>query len=151
MEGGNLLGEMVTPLLDPAQPILRDVALRVLGTHPRWAKDMTDIFRRWLFEDQPDGQSTEDLQRLLIAYCHDTDVQDLIARALRRQNLPADTRLLLLETVAQAPLEKLPVTWVAELRWALDHSDERIVRQAVAVLRAGAVADFDGIMVRLAA
>jgi putative membrane-bound dehydrogenase-like protein len=151
MEDGKLSREMVTPLLDPAQPILRDEALHVLATHPEWAKEMIEIFRRWLFEDKLEGQRPEDLQRLLIAYCHDSDVQESIALALRRQNLPADTRLLLLETIAQAPLDKLPVTWVAELRWALDHREERIVRQAVAVLRAGGVADCDHVLLRLAA
>jgi putative heme-binding domain-containing protein len=151
MAGGNLSREIVTPLLDPAQPIVRDEALQVLARHREWAREMTDIFRRWLLEDKPDGQRPEDLQRLLIAYCPDTSVQELIARALRREKLPADTRLLLLETVAQAPLDKLPVTWVAELRWTLDHGDERIVRQAVAILRAGGVADCDHVLLRLAA
>jgi putative membrane-bound dehydrogenase-like protein len=151
MAGGKLSREMVTPLLDPAQPIVRDEALHVLARHREWAKEMTDIFRRWLLDDKADGQRPEDLQRLLIAYCHDTVVQELIARALRREKLPSDTRLLLLETIAQAPLDKLPVTWVAELRWALDHTDERIVRQAVAILRAAGVADCDHVLLRLAA
>jgi putative membrane-bound dehydrogenase-like protein len=151
MEGGKLTRDLVIPLLDPSQPVVRDEALHVLARHPEWAKEMSGIFRRWLLEDKPEGQRAEDLQLLLLAYCPDSSVQDLIALALRRENLPTDTRLMLLETIAQAPLDKLPVTWVAELRWALDHRNERIVRQAVAIIRAGAVADFDNALARLAA
>jgi len=150
MDGGNLTREMVAPLLDPAAPILRDEAMKLLATHPEWSKGFNDVFRRWLLDDNLEGQSPEELRRLLLAYCKDAALQDLIARALRRDKLPADTRLLLLETIAQAPLDKPPLTWVVELRWALEDKDERVVRQAVADLRTAGVADFDAALLRLA-
>ena len=52
--------------------------------------------------------------------------------------------MLLLETIARLPLDRLPSTWVAELRCAngLDSDDGRIVRQAVECLRDGRVAEF---------
>jgi putative membrane-bound dehydrogenase-like protein len=151
MEGGKLTRDMVTPLLDPAFPILKEAALRVLISRPEWAKEVSEVFRQWLLHDRLAGQRPEDLGRLLLAYGRDTDIQDLIAQALRRDRLPVDTRLHLLETIAQVPVDRLPSTWIAELRWALDHPDPRIVRQAVANLRIGDVAEFDEMLLRLAA
>jgi putative heme-binding domain-containing protein len=151
MDGGRLTRDMVTPLLDPAFPVLQEEALRVLIARSEWAKESSELFGEWLLHDRLGGRRPEDLRRLLSAYCRDARTQELIALALRRESLPVATRLLLLETVAQAPLDRLPVTWIAELRWALDHSDPRIVRQAVAALRVAGVAEFDAILMRLAA
>lgn len=58
-------------------------------------------------------------------------------------------RLLLLETMAQATLEKLPASWIVELGRTLEHADERVLRQAVATLRAHAGTDFDEVLERL--
>jgi hypothetical protein len=44
--------------------------------------------------------------------------------------------LLLLETIAQAPLDKLPAVWATEVRRSLQSSEETVVRQAVATVRA---------------
>jgi putative membrane-bound dehydrogenase-like protein len=151
MEGGNLSPEQVSPLLDPAHAELREEALKVLIAHPHWAGELSAVFRRWLLDDQLAGQRPEELRRLLLAFCRDTDTQDLIARALRRERLPVSTRLLLLETIAQAPLDRLPAVWVAELRWCLDHADPRIVRQAVADIRIGGGAELDAALLQLAA
>jgi putative heme-binding domain-containing protein len=150
IEGGNLTREMVAPLLDPAHPALREEALKVLIAQPQWAKESSAVFRQWLLHDRLDGQRPEDLRRLLLAYCSDTAIQELIAQALRRERLPTATRLLLLESIAQAPLDRLPAVWVAELRWCLDHPDPRIVRQAVADIRLAGVAEFDEALLRLA-
>ena len=151
MDDGNLTREMVAPLLDPAAPILHNEAMKLLAAHPQWSKGFIEVFRRWLLDDNLEGQSPEELRRLLLAYCKDADLQDLIARACVRDKLPADTRLLLLETIAQAPLDKPPLTWVVELRWALEDKDERVVHQAVADLHIAGVADFDAALLHLAA
>jgi putative membrane-bound dehydrogenase-like protein len=151
MEGGRLTYQTVFPLLDPAHLALQEEALRVLIARPQWARELRAVLRQWLLRDRLEGQRPEDLRRLLLAYCRDTDIQDLIALALRRDQLPVATRLLLLETIAEAPLDRLPVTWVAELRWALEHADSRVVRQAVADLRKGGVGECDAALLRLAA
>ncbi len=39
----------------------------------------------------------------MLAFCHDPEVQDLVARALRREATPVGARLLLLEVIARAP------------------------------------------------
>jgi putative membrane-bound dehydrogenase-like protein len=151
MDGGELTREMVAPLLDPAQPLVRDEAMRILAAHPEWAKESAGVFRAWLLDDKAGGQRPEDLRRLLLAYCKDPGLQDLVTQALQRDALPADTRLLLLEAVAQAPLDKTPPAWLAEARRSLDDKDERVVRQAVADLRGAGSGEHDAALLQLAA
>jgi putative heme-binding domain-containing protein len=87
---------------------------------------------------------------VLLAFCGEPAVQDLVARALRDEATPPAIRSLLLETITRAPLDHLPATWVGELRWLLDSPDEHTIRQAVAAVRAARVGDFDHLLLALA-
>jgi HEAT repeat protein/glucose/arabinose dehydrogenase len=143
MDHGGLTRDLVMPLLECPDPALQQAVLGVIAGRPEWAREMIGWLRREL--DRADGGEAlrGDLIEEVLAFCRDPAVQDLIARVLRREATPVATRLLLLEAIARAPLDRLPPTWVAELRWCLDHGDQRVVRQAVAILRAAGLADFD--------
>jgi putative heme-binding domain-containing protein len=58
--------------------------------------------------------------------------------------------LLLLEAIAQAPLDRLPGTWVSELGRSLRHAEERVRRQSLLTIRARGVTEFDEPLLRLA-
>ena len=73
-----------------------------------------------------------------------------MAQALRSDRTTPALRLLLLEAIARAPVERLPSTWTAELRWCLDSDDEKVVRQAVADLRRR-TGEFAPVLLKLAA
>ncbi len=145
MEGGGLTREQVTPCLDPANPALQKTALDIL-TSRGWSKEILALLRAWLGETKP----RPELAGVLVGFAKDPAVQDLMASTLRAPGTPADLRLALLEAMARAPIDRLPATWAAEARWSLDHADPRVVRQAVATLRAGGVADFDEPLLALA-
>ncbi len=136
MDGGQLTPDVVTPFLTPSDPILEQTALWVIAHHGDWGGAMLDFFRQWLARGEMDDARREELKRQLLAFAKDRSVQELIATALADAGTPLETRLLLLEVIAQSPLGKLPLVWVAPLQQALGHADERVVRQAVATLRA---------------
>ena len=150
MDGGELSAELVTPLLDPADPALQQTALNVILAHPAWARELLGLCGQWLGEENLDAAKQDNLRGILLAFCADSSVQDMIAKALRNEKTPVVTRATLLETIARVPLEILPPVWTAELRWSLDHSDEKIVRQAIAALRAKSVTDFDAPLLKIA-
>jgi putative membrane-bound dehydrogenase-like protein len=150
MDGGNLTFEQVAPFLDPSEGVVREAALHVLEHRPGWARNMVGSLRRRLACDGLGKKGQEELRNQLLAFARDPDVQDLIARTLRAEKTPAATRLLLLEVITRAPLERLPTTWVAELRWSLEHPDERVVHQAVAALRGAGTADCDRALLAVA-
>ena len=150
MDKGGLTQDLVMPLLECPDTAVQQAVLQVIAGRPAWAREMIGWLRRELARDEREGSRDSTLRDEMLAFCHDPEVQDLVARALRRQATPVGTRLLLLEVIARTPRDRLPPTWVAELRWCLDERDERVVRQSVAILRAAGVADLDDALLRVA-
>jgi putative membrane-bound dehydrogenase-like protein len=149
IEHGKLTREEVAPLLSSADPATAKAALEVLKSNPAWAKETLGLLRQWLEAGELDSAHQELLRGTLTAFAAEPDVQDLVALTLRRDKTSPALRLLLLETIARMPLDWLPSTWKAELRWCLDSSDEKIVRQAIACMRAGKVAEYYGPLLRI--
>jgi putative heme-binding domain-containing protein len=145
MDHGALTREQVTPQLDPSNLPLQQAALSILTTRG-WSGEVIALLREWIGTEKPNAE----LGPIVVAFSKDAGVQDLVAKALRNPKTSLDARLALLESVARAPLDRIPATWAAELRWSLEHSDERIVRQAVAAIRAANVVDFDASLLDLA-
>jgi putative heme-binding domain-containing protein len=150
MEGGNLTQDLVTPLLDPTDLALQQAALQAILSRPAWAKEILGLAREWLSEPSLDEGRQEILRGVIVSFSRDSGFQDLVAGSLRGEKSPTLTRVLLLESMARAPLDRMPATWVAEARWSLDHPDEKVVRQAVATLKVAGSSEFDEALVRLA-
>ena len=102
MDGGQLTPEVVTPFLAPSDPLLEQTALWVIAHHGEWGQAMLDFFRTWLARGDMDDARRDELKSQLLAFGRDEAVQSLIAAALADGNTPRDTRLLLLEVMAQA-------------------------------------------------
>jgi putative heme-binding domain-containing protein len=149
MENGALTPDLVTPLLDPLDLALQQAAIKVITSRPAWSREVFGLVRQWLGEKALDEARGDILRGVIVAFGKDPTLQDLVATALRGES-PVAIRLLLLESVARAQLERPPATWIAEARWSLDHADERVVRQAVATLRAANAGDFDDQLLALA-
>jgi putative membrane-bound dehydrogenase-like protein len=149
MDGGNLTRAQVTPFLGDADT--QDTALAVIAAHPGWAKETVGLLGEWLAQEKPDARRERALRTALLAFSKEAAVQELVAKALRDEKTPPPSRLLLLEAVAQAPLDKLPSAWVAEVGRALGHPEERVVRQAVATVHAARLAGYDGALRKIAA
>lgn len=145
MDHGNLAREQVTPLLDPSDLALQQAALSII-TARGWSAELLGLLRTWVAAEHPNPE----LSAILVAFAKDAAVQDLVAQSLRSPKTPTEVRLALLETVARAPLDHIPATWAAELRWSLDHADERVVRQSVAAIRAANIPDFDASLLAIA-
>jgi putative membrane-bound dehydrogenase-like protein len=149
MDGGNLTRDLVTPLLNTDDPALQQTALAVITSRPGWAREIVGLLRQWLTQNELDRTRRESLRGALLAFCKDREIQGLVASTLGREQTPVVLRLLLLETMARAPLDRLPETWVRELGKSLSHRDERVVRQAVAAIRAANVTAFDSVLLDL--
>ena len=149
MDGGDLSRTEVARQLGTSDRDLRDTALGIVMNHA-WANELLGLIRTRLAAEKLDEAGREELRGLVAAFAEDAAIQDLVAQTLRRKKTSSDIRLALLEMMAQAPLDRLPATWAGELRWALDAREERIVRQAVASIRAAGIVDFDAVLLRIA-
>ena len=133
MPGAHLTPERVLAQLDPAHPPLREAALWVIAHHPEWADAMTPYFRQQL----TGGNATEQraLRQQLLAFAGDASIQQVIGASLTSRATPADTRVLLLESIAEAAPRRLPPAWTTALQMALTDPDARIASQAIATIR----------------
>ncbi len=135
MEGGQLAPEQVTPLLDPADPLLQQTALWVIAHHGDWGRAMLPFFRQWLVQDAGESARLDALRQQLLAFAGDENVRQLMADVLASSDTPRAMRLLVLEAMAQAAPRPLPAAWGAALEQSLTDSEQAIVAQTVATLR----------------
>jgi putative membrane-bound dehydrogenase-like protein len=150
MDAGHLTEEQVLPLLNTSDPPLQAAVLAVIARHPGWSRGITGRLREWLREKVLSAERQEGLRGALVAFSKEAPVQELMAQALRDPATPAATRLVLLEAMARAPLDRFPATWVGPLGEALKDRDSRVVLQALATVRAGRVAGFADTLEHLA-
>ena len=136
MDGGRLAPERVTPLLNPADPLLRQTALWVIAHHADWGPSMLPLFREWLARQHTAAEQRDAVREQLLAFAGDAAVREMMATSLGEPRTPVETRLLLLEVMSQAAVRPVPQGWAMALNRSLADPDERIVRQAVATLRA---------------
>ncbi|OAI48061.1 hypothetical protein AYO44_01265 [Planctomycetaceae bacterium SCGC AG-212-F19] len=150
MAGGKLTRELVVPLLDTDDLPLQQTVLTTVMTRPDWAPQVVDFLRGWLARSDLPANRQEILRSALVSLAKDRAIQDLVVQALQQEQTPIPTRLLALEAIAQAPLEKLPPSWLTELGRSVEHADERVAHQAINTVRARTVKELDDALRRVA-
>lgn len=151
MSSGRLEANQVTPLLDPAQPELQQAALWVIAHRREWAPEMAGLFRSMLASNDLNEAITRDLRRDLVAFSHDPSIQKVMAEALQSSATPTGTRVLILETIAEAAIAPLPEPWRPALRSSLTSTESSVVRQAVTTVRSLGLNQVDEVLLTLAA
>jgi putative heme-binding domain-containing protein len=150
MDGSDLARDRVLPLLDTDDPALVQAVLDVVAARPAWAADVAAFLGRELARPGLTEARREGLRRALLALAGDPAVGRLVADALSREQTPRPARLLLLDVLAQAPLDPLPAAWVASLGPVLRSPDEGLLRQALAVVRGRSLSAHDALLRRIA-
>lgn len=135
MDDGDLGALATLPLLESEAAPLRDAALLVVRRHPDWGAAVAPHLAGWLAESPP-SRSPQALRETIHAFAGSEPVQQAVALRLADPATPQALRLLLLASVGDAPLDKMPLAWSREVAAALDASDEHVVRQALETLRA---------------
>ncbi len=143
MKAGQLTREQVVPLLDTDDPELQQAALEVIGRRPGWSGEVIGLLRGWLAGPTLSDRQQTSLTGALLAFAGQADVQRLVAEALASPKTALPTRLLLLRVLARARVEPLPAAWREALGKSLGHEDLAVRREAVSVVKARSLADFD--------
>ncbi len=150
MDAGRPTQEQLLPLLNTRDPPLQAAVLAVFARHPGWSRGIVGRMRDWLGDKAPAPERLDGLRGALLAFSKEAPVQELMGEALQGPRTPAATRLVLLETMARAPLDRFPTVWVGPLGGALNDPDPRVVLQALATVRAGRVVRFADALQQLA-
>jgi putative heme-binding domain-containing protein len=143
MKAGQLTREQVVPLLDTDDPELQQAVLEVMGRRPGWSGEVIGLLRGWLAGPALSDKQQRSLTGALLAFAGQADVQGLVTDTLASPKTALPTRLLLLGVLARARVEPLPKGWRAVLEKSLGHNDLAVRREAVSVVKARNLADFD--------
>jgi putative heme-binding domain-containing protein len=149
---GMLRHEEVMARVTAADADLRQTALRVLQKHPEWAKHARGLVRGWLEKAELSGEEENGLRGLLLAFQGEKTIQELIGAALRESKgkVAVSRRLLVLETVSQCGLAKLPGSWIEGLKAALQDPNPAVRTQAVRTAAILQVPQLDNLLSGLA-
>jgi len=128
-------------LESPDEP-LRQTALSILISRPAWAAEVSGLMKEWL-ADKLDDKQIEPLRTAVAAFAGDAVMQQLVTQSLASEKTPLATRLLLLQAIGEARIEKLPAAWVAELSRAIESPDNALTRAAIQTVRTRNLGDFD--------
>ena len=90
----------------------------VISHHPEWGQAMLGFFRGELAKVTDDEKLRESLRDQLAAFSKGEPVRRFIAQALHDDATPAASRLLLLEAIAAAPLDRMSAEWAPSWRGA---------------------------------
>lgn len=149
MPNGNLTREVLAAQLRSDDKLLVKTAVDIVAARPKWADEIVMPLRGWLITRDPKTFPPENLRALLLATCKEPVIQKLMVEALEHAETMPPVRGLLLETIAHAPIAKLPPIWLDALDKTLDHADDRLVLQSIAAIRARSLTQFDRKLDRL--
>ncbi|MFV2065663.1 MAG: hypothetical protein ACC645_01690, partial [Pirellulales bacterium] len=149
MVDGNLTRPSVAPLLDTDDPDLQQTALDIISRHAGWSGEIIDLLGQWLASSKLSDGQQRSLKGALIAFSLEETIQQLVADAMVDPRTTLPTRLLLLEVMARCRLDELPARWHGPLGDMLADSDARLIREAVAAIRARNLTAFDAPLIAL--
>ncbi len=105
-----LTQEMVMRRVTAEDAALRQTALRLLQERPEWAEHAVGLVRTWLAKATLSRDEQVGVRGLILAFQGQRDMQELVGIAMASGDgkTSAECRLLLLETLAESHLAKLP-------------------------------------------
>lgn len=143
MPAGELTQDLVAALLDTDDLDLREAALAVMSRHAGWSDEVVGLLGEWLAGSSLTPGQERCLAGALLAFSGEETVQQLVARALAEPGTARGTRLLLLRVMARLSRQAIPPAWLDALGQALAHADSAVRREAVSVIKALAIDQFD--------
>jgi putative membrane-bound dehydrogenase-like protein len=143
--GNRVTPEMLMPLLDSSDPVLKETAWWIAERHLEWGGALSGFFQRRLADPKLGQAEREDLQQKLVRFATHPAIQELLAAAVARDGAPNE-RLAALKAMAaaatgasaapKAQVKGLPAPWIAPIVGALGSRDHDVTRHAITVVRA---------------
>jgi putative heme-binding domain-containing protein len=149
MKDGNLQRELVVPMLDSDDADLQHTALGVIGKHPGWSGAIEGTLRKWLASPRRTAALNSSLTDTLLSLSGEANVQELVAESLADPLTTTATRLLLLGVIGRCPQNALPAKWLKAIEQALGHKETAIRREAVGLVKARNLRQFDAQLLEL--
>jgi putative membrane-bound dehydrogenase-like protein len=153
MDTGRLQPDVVVPLLDSPDAVLKETAWWIASRHPEWGGTLASFFQSRLAGSLTAAER-EDLQQKLARFAENAGIQELLAATVVGGGATAG-RVAALRAMADTRLKMLPARWIQPLTRALADPESEVVRHAVTVARSApapkeAIAELDAALLRVA-
>jgi putative heme-binding domain-containing protein len=149
MDGAHLTPDAVLPLVDHADPILRETAWWIAARHADWGDALAEHFRRALgmsgSSPNDDAAQRKALEERLAQFAANPVVQEALADAVARTASPHAQRsalaaMSLAASSGTSPasgirLKELPASWARAIAQMLPSADGDAARQALRIAR----------------
>jgi putative membrane-bound dehydrogenase-like protein len=138
MDAGTLASERVIPLLDSADPVLKDTAWWIAGHHPEWGDALAQFFESHLAAPNLTAAQRDVLQQKLAQFGENPAIQRLLAGIVERATAKEErlTAVRAMGIAARTRVKVLPAPWIDALVRALESADSELGAQVLSVLRA---------------
>lgn len=149
----------LAPFLAEDAPVLWDTGVWVAAHHPEWADLMTSFLTARLEHaaGTPPSGTTEstargealDVDALLVTFCAEPGVQDVIATRLTARTASDADRLRMLDAMQHCAAPEWPARWTPPLSALLASGDAPVQRRVLQLAEARRLAALDADVVRL--
>lgn len=135
MRDSPLTADDMAPLLDAAEPALRQAALAVLERRPEWSAALSQQLVAWLAADRLDPADEPALAGALAAFASQAALRGAVAERLLDPATPDNLRRLLFDAIASGEPRPLPGEWQHALAHALAADSAELVSGALWAVR----------------
>jgi putative heme-binding domain-containing protein len=123
-------------LLSSRDATLKETADWIVDRHREWATALVSHFREQIQRAQSlSPKKLEELQARLSRFAVTGPVRRLLAKSLTDENLPNQSRRLVLRVMAMSEPKELPSLWAAPLARLLHQDNSPFAKEVVGVLR----------------
>ena len=134
MANSRLTHEMVIPLLNTSDQLLRTAAIEVITKHKAWADKIKLVATGWLDGRALSEEDTALALAVLKTYAGDPGIQPLMATVLGDKTMSTGTQLLILDALAESNLEAMPDAFVDPLQALFAEHDTEVLERTVAAI-----------------
>jgi putative membrane-bound dehydrogenase-like protein len=134
MGSDRLTRDAVASALESGDPALFEAALDVLSSHAEWSDQIVDQSAAWIDSGNLSADQQSALRGVVRAFADNEALQEIIGRALSDASCSDEVRILLLDALGYANVERVPDVWIAGLVACLDNPRPAIVSQAIATI-----------------
>jgi HEAT repeat protein/glucose/arabinose dehydrogenase len=134
MANSRLTYDMVIPLLNTSDQLLRTTAIEIITKHKDWADKIAQVAAGWLNGRTLSKEDAALALAVLKTYAGDQGIQPMMATTLARNETPRETKLLIIDALAESNLEAMPDAFVEPLKVLLGGGDTDVLERSVAAL-----------------
>jgi putative membrane-bound dehydrogenase-like protein len=150
MDESPLKREQAVLFLGDENAELRHTALWVTTHHPDWAGAVLEFLRAQLRSPRLTADGADSVREALLAFCSDSQVQQLVAGFLGSRGLEPEGHHFLLDIISRCSLKQLPEAWVQQFAKLLQNPDAGVRLQTVSLIRSRKIEALDKVLKQLA-